>query len=703
MTIGRHSFSALLGGLLALLPIVPAHASGDICMPQWKLDPGTMLECTNIAALAPGNDTRVNLLLLLFDRHGIAKQQPQDPALTPVFAWRDYRDSYSAEAPANPPDFASGEGSRCRTDKAGAAAFETAVKAASGLSPEEQDALLKTRTGFKLNCAQDNTVSLDVEGLVQNAKSKTAKAFATYLRGAAFFYGGQFDDALKDFESLKDIESSKDSGDAWLTDTADYMAARTLVNRLQVNAFDEYGTFKGSASVDQAVAKRAEASLENYLKIHANGRYVGSAKGLQRRVDWLAGWYDKLASQYATLLVQPASSRGIDDVSLVNEIDSKLLSDLTPSMTTDPILLAVLDLQAMRKKSNPDPKATASRVDLDAQKDAFASAPSLYELLKASAAFYGDSASTTVLKTLPDDTRRRDGDYLWFSRQFLRGQALEATGDRNTRGFWKELFPGATRPLDQGLVELALALHEERHGELQDVFAAGSLVTNSTMRNILLENIAAPALLRTQAHDPSASERDRRLALFTLLYKEVTRERYADFLTDLASVPADATNNRNIAPDPAGTDDPPLGIFAKGKSAGDIACPVLSVTVTHLAQDPHVLRDRLCLAEFVRLNAMDQSPLDKQPPKDELGGSPTLFPGAPYGRGTTYLAVIDDKQASPAEKAYALYRAVKCYEPTGNNECGGTDQPKAKRKIWYNTLKHDYPSTRWAKELQYWW
>ena len=43
------------------------------------------------------------------------------------------------------------------------------------------------------------------------------------------------------------------------------------------------------------------------------------------------------------------------------------------------------------------------------------------------------------------------------STKVARGMALDATRDRNARGFWLSLLPGATQPYQNGAVQLALA------------------------------------------------------------------------------------------------------------------------------------------------------------------------------------------------------------------------------------------------------
>ena len=49
-----------------------ANASADsTCYPDWKIKQTDYNRCSSTALLSPGNDTRVNLLMLLHDRHGV--------------------------------------------------------------------------------------------------------------------------------------------------------------------------------------------------------------------------------------------------------------------------------------------------------------------------------------------------------------------------------------------------------------------------------------------------------------------------------------------------------------------------------------------------------------------------------------------------------------------------------------------------------
>ena len=234
------------------------------------------------------------------------------------------------------------------------------------------------------------------------------------------------------------------------------------------------------------------------------------------------------------------------------------------------------------------------------------------------------------------------------------------------------------------------------------LFAAGSPVQDAVIRDILLTNVAGATLLRRQATAAEVGKHERAVALFTLLYKDITRGQYRDFVGDVAQVPAGAETKADIY-NFVGTNDPSVGIFTVAPTADGFACPTLRATAARLVSDPRLASAQLCVAEFVRINGMDGFFLDKQPPADELGGSRTLFPGRPFSRLEVYKALIAAPATPAPDRAYALFRAVNCYAPSRYNGCGGEDVAPAVRKAWFVRLHKDYPASRWAQELRYYW
>ncbi len=113
-----YRLCALLAAvLLSLAWQAPARASGDFgCTQEWKLKHKAMTGCADMAMLGPGNDTRVNLSLLLLDmRPGKPAERPAPPLA--LFDWLTFQHYYFPQADrSSDTNYAEGEGSRCRSN-----------------------------------------------------------------------------------------------------------------------------------------------------------------------------------------------------------------------------------------------------------------------------------------------------------------------------------------------------------------------------------------------------------------------------------------------------------------------------------------------------------------------------------------------------------------------------------------------------------
>jgi hypothetical protein len=474
------------------------------------------------------------------------------------------------------------------------------------------------------------------------------------------------------------------------------MAARVEINAAIDGAFDEWGSFEGPDRADQGAVRAALQGFDDYLSAYPEGRYAASARGLKRRGWWLGGDTRALAAEYERLLgAAPADMRLA--VELVDEVDNKLFF---PTASGRPVagevdgamLLAALDLLRMRA----DPYSrderllgpALTRAELDAQAGEFAGREELFTFLQAAHALYVAGNPREVLSLVPDDARRTSYTPLQFSRQMLRGMALARLGDRNEEGFWKELLGGTKGLYQRPTAELGLALNYDRRGAIEAVFAADSPIRDVTIREILLEQSAGQTLLRRMVRDgPTAEERS--LASYVLLYKELTRGRYADFLADLPN-------------DPEAPEGFRYGRIGRGEVQAEYPCPALTDTVKRLVANAGDVKAMLCLGEYYRLSGFDW-PNFEEPPEGTLGSHTRDFPGAAIPRSAFYDRVVADPRAARGDKAYALYRAVRCYEPTGTSSCGGEEVPQSQRQAWFRRLKRDYADTNWARDLEYYW
>lgn len=703
------AISASVAALALLAPSGPAQASGDSgCYPAWTLYNRGMA-CSNSAALAPGNDSRVNLFYLLRDKQGAtsagvthARRKWEGRAYGhSFFDWGLLRLAYFPKAEDEQragPDFL---GSTCVSLASGDAGFGAAVRANARIPATEREALVKGREMLAARCG--TTEAAFAPAWPDGIASAPGKEFLSYLQSADAFYAGNWLAARTGFSQLAR------SRDPWLAETATYMVPRVDLNAAQANSFNEWGDLDRKKAADETGLASARSGFEAYAKRYAKGRYVASAQGLVRRTMWLGADTTGLAREYERLLTAtPAGQEASAD--LIQEIDNKLLIPQGTTPTGEgidgPLLLATIDLMLMRSYGEDD-KAGITAAQIAAQESRFAGRTDLFGLVQANHAFYVAQDMRRVLQLIPDDARRRAFSPIQFSRQVLRGMALASLKDRNEAGFWREMLNGADRLYQRPLVELALAMNYERAGKMPDIFGAGSPITDGAIREILMIKVAGPDILRGQAKDASRDRHERDVALFTLLFQNLRRGHYAAFGNDSALIDAGANADAGIW-NLQQQDTVPVGLFRAGKWSDGYACPALSATAATLARNPREAKARLCLGDFYRLNGFDGygEPDDyggSKPRPEELGQSRSLFPGKDMPRGTLYTDLIADVATPAPEKAYALYRAVNCYAPNGNNACGGADVEQSQRQAWFQRLKREFPQSPWAQKARYYW
>ena len=710
-TLARWKFW-ILGLAGAGAAMIAWACSGDYDRPTWSLDKPDYDPEGSAAMLLPSNDTRVNLYLLLADRGGAPVRDPNTKQEGPPLVLFPWTVMSTAALPPNTDSNEDYGGSRCHTNKSGAAEFAAAVQSSSAVPATEKKLLIAARQGLDAKEQQvedgaDCKAPALIDAHLSGFASRAGQEFATYLKGAQLFYAGDFDSAAARFRSLSGASNP------WIRDTASYMVARTLLNRALDKSIDEYGSLAERDKRDMAGIAAAGAALKAYVVANPNGRYANSARGLMRRVHWLAEDDAALASEYDQLLATPTRfAQAFPAVALVDEIENKLpLPVNPPQIIRDPILLAVADLQRMRRPGDTEGRPPITAAEIARQRPIFGKDTELYDYLRAAEAYFVRHQPAEVLKLIPDAARQPRFSYLQFSRQMLRGLALQDLKDRNARGFWLSLFPGAVQPYQREAVELALAIDEEKGGRLDLVFAPTSPVRHPIIREMLLEHTAGPDILRQQASDVKVSQQEREIALYILLSKELRRGFYRDFLGDLRMLPSGALTDTYLegatSYDPWNnptSELPPLGVFGSKGKLGDFGCPPLQATAAVLAQDRQAIRPRLCLAEFFRDNGFDDYEFDDPVAGNGLASTRSLFPvGTPYSRLEVYKAIMNNRAASADDKALSLNRAIRCYAPSGVNDCGGTEVGKAQRRAWFTRLKADYPQSRWAKDLKFYW
>ncbi|MCX7132922.1 hypothetical protein [Aeromonas sp.] len=643
--------------------------------------------------LSPDNDTRTNLALLLADEQAfslpdgalplpftvdalispaVGDTGPAGPDPLLALASSLGIDAATTEAAITRANSWS-EGRCISNNPVSAEAFLQALAQTPSLTTSDRSQLASQRLAMLGQCGQplDATESTPQGENKAAPLSPAAQGFADYLTASQHFYQGEFVQADALFATLAEQDQP------WLKETADYMRIRVALNLSQQNAFDDWGSLDRSR-IDQAQWQRSEQLISDYRAHYPKGRYLDSATGLLRRLAWFKGDNELLASRY----LQASQRQSAPE--LVNEIDLKLL--MQPGFTGSaamPMLTLVQDLRRLRIHDSWDEWQPLQAAELTQQAPQFARHAPWLAYLEQTSRYYLAKDYDAVVAAAPA-LGTGPLDNLAFSQQVLKGMALAARQAwPAAEQQWRALLANQPTPLQDQLLQLALAMTLERSGQLAQVFAKESPIRSDHYRIPLLEYVAPAPLLRRMARDEQASDLLRQRASYTLSYKQLTHGDYQDFLQDRAGSPATAPFD--------------------WQGSQDYQCPALTEVVTTLARTPNAPRALNCLGEFFLAQGLDWDPLLSRPGADTLAGSQDLFAGKQRSRLDWYQKVIANPKAAKEDKAYALYRAINCYAPSGSNGCGSQQVPVNQRKAWFNTLKQQYGTSQWAKQLKYYW
>lgn len=707
--------------LCALLAGAPqAFASFDIEDCTWS-SKNCLLK--GVPVLTPGNDTRDNLLRLFSEAKSFELPVQSMPA--DITRSRDYYFAYhpqwdAVSAPSSPTVVSSvnptltQQATALQIDPAeiarlsendsglenryvsnssdGVSQFFTALIDDATLTPEQRHLLAQARMAI-WGGATTGQIS---EALATLPADSSALLYKTYLTGATYFYTEDYKSAEQDFTALAN------SKNPWLEETAQYMLMRTALNKSSQHSTGEYGDFDIS-KIDQQFANQAQEAAQRYLQRWPQGLYADSTRGMLRRINWYQQAWPQLAALYEQEFQQVKDPDALRHQ--VTEYDNvygmRFYNAPFTEAFPDALQVSYIELlRALRPKS--DNKPTLTQTELDNSKPAFekgGKAPLWRNLQLNLWMTTGNYAA--IVQAITPAKQLPAHDILAFSEQVLYGEALMGQQQwQAARDFWQQLLKLSKDNEQQQYLQAKLAATLVYNNEINAIFAPQSPVTNLRFRSRVLKTQAPLELLRQQATQGTNNE-ERTIALHTLLVRDLTENRFSDWLTDIKLVKA-------ITPPVIGEsfDDVNLSVFDWDGSAADAGyvCRGLSETVGVLskkANDAHALN---CLGEFFRTT---QTHVDLW--KDRAGNAALeaaidrKHPYGQYDRQSYYQQVIASPKAEPEDKSYALYRAIMCYSPSGMNECGGEEVDKGQRKGWFTQLKTEYPGSPWAQKLKYYW
>ncbi|HGW6105652.1 TPA: hypothetical protein ACNIQM_003844 [Citrobacter werkmanii] len=713
--IRKTSLAVALCSLLAGAP--QAFASFDMEDCKWS-DDSCLLKGT--PTFNPANDSRDNLLRLLSQEKAFdlpVQSMPED-----ITRSRDFYFAYhpqwdeTAPQPASAPASADDsplsrqmaelninadeanlndgehENRHVSNNTASVSQFFAALLADTALTAEQRQALAQARMGLFSDATREQIES----SLATLPTDSPSQHYKSYLAAAASFYAGDYASAERDFTQLAKSDRQ------WLAETAQYMLMRTALNKSSQNSVGEYGDFD-IAKINREDASQAQILAQAYLQRFPQGQYVDSTRGMLRRINWYLQAWPQLAGLYEQTLQQSADAQQLretvieyDNVYGMAFYDQSVLEAFPDAPRVSYIEL----LRALRLDSNNNP--TLTQAQLDASKPVFEQSqkmPLWHDLQLNLWMATGNYAA--IIQAVTPAHKLAPRDTLAFSEQVLYGEAL--MGQKNwtaARDFWQQLLKLSQDNEQRQYVQAKLAATLVYSGDVAAVFAPDSAVTNLRFRSQVLKTQATLEQLRQQAiHGPNNEERT--IALHTLLVRDLTENRFGDWLKDKKLV-------SEIAPPVIGEafNDVNLSTFDwNGDTAqAGYTCRSLNETVTVLskkADDAHALN---CLGEFFRTTQTHVDLWTNSSGNDVLEAAISRKePIGQFDRQSYYQQVITSPTAEVEDKSFALYRAIMCYAPSGSNECGGEDVDKLQRKGWFTQLKTQYPGSPWAQKLKYYW
>lgn len=657
--------------------------------------------CQNLPLLDVANDSRVNVALLLED-WGLAKinnlpntqslwlaKYNQAPFLAEDLLNQTQQARFIPQVKFNQNHLFE---THCASLRSGTARFNNQVNTLLDVPRRDKRTLVNTRQ--QLDLCEKSLKPL----VVLSHWSNATQQYATYLNASIAFSQGDFAKAIETFATLLS------STDIWLKEASQYMIIRAHLAAAVDHSKDEKGQINFKA-IDYKSLTHFFKETTQYFKLYPEGEYAVHTRGLLRHGYWLISRQDLLINEIAWQIQHPYSKfYNLDITDIGAEIEQRILQhpSFDPNLLKDPFLLTISNLVRMRQDNKSKIK-TLRWSELNDQKNYYLEHPELFRYLRALHLFVVQKNPDEALQHLPLHESISASDHLQFSQIVLRGRIFEGRQQAYVNEYWLNLLDHAKNTQQRAVYELALFKYFSHPLHYENFVGTQALFQQSYLQRHFIQNIANETALKAMIQAPNSTVEQKYASTFTLMEKSLMHQNFALFNQAyrqwMPSNPQLFEGIKQSTQPNFYESQPPFAKFIwHGPSLGSrLKCASLADISRRLAQSPQDQLNRVCFGEYLR-SAKGASILKTIRNKQQS----RTFAGPVFARGEAYRDIID--QAKPSElHAYALFRAVQCYAPSGINECGDKNVPLETRKEWYVKLKQDYPNSIWAKNLIYYW
>ncbi len=760
--IAHKAFKSTSTSLMVILlwsMVAPVYASFDC--EEWCGE-----EAPNVYFLRPLNDSRANLTLILEDLHALSFNVESIPFHYAVFA--NNTSSQNPEENEGAQELiesalnlglnkieveqaldrsqAVPEGRCVSNTPQTILQFWRMLHDARDIPATDKQILAQERLRLLGFCEQAANLLPTLE-----VSSESAKPYADYLRAAAYFYAGKFDELVKAVEpspvpeswfkralnsvmewfeqllkrfrsptptetkppSMTSLNALSASPQVWVKETAIYLLGRVYLNQAQ----QDFQLYSQESKPDSHLLTKANDQFKAYLAEYPKGLYAESARGLSRKIDWLGNNYVAQTQAYNAQLAgyRQQAPKSSELLMFIDELERKYpFNHLAEGSAWDsPVLASVGALMAMR--SAPDHAANAKAIEsylstvLQAHKERFVQdgLVAVYDYLTLAYRFYTERDFAKVIQLTDTQTTGDNLSNTEFSSLVLRGLALGAQGQWDKAEYlWLDLFSRSQKTGQQIQLQWLLAMTWEQEQRLDKVYAADSPVKSSKIHDFFIAS-ASPALLERVLGRQQLKPLTRTLAYNTLLENLLIRRDYGELLRIAKRFPVAQfeSSENHTARD-----------FSSSLKKNEYPCPNFLEVMGGLLKDS---KSPVLLNCYGDLIAQLDPAFEWRIGEESVLASHTLefyYPGQTglkieadgfksktYTSMDLYLEVIDLPQVKDDARAYALHRALNCHASSGNNHCGSQVIALERRAAWFNLLKSVYKDTIWAKQQKYYW
>jgi hypothetical protein len=671
----------------------------QFCEPNLAINDKNLNGCSNLPVLYPANDSQTNMTLLLSDL-GLA-------TIKPMTADANLWDAVYGTVPFDAANLSSLTQNklpnqrkrlerndtvfdeRCASFDSGNQTFNTQVQNNKAIPNLEKQILISERK--KMNQCGDK-----IELIAINPNwSITTRQYASYLNASILFYNSNYSAATKIYTVLTTVE------DTWLKETSQYMLIRTSLNSAYATGVDKYGDVYLD-NINQNLLKQFLDNINAYLKAYPNGQYIASARGFMRRGFWLSKRQDLLVNEIVWQIHNPKSKfYNLEMSQLPAEIDRRVFNSqyFNVKNLKDPFFLATYDLMYMRMPAS-DPYRPITWAQLAAQKEFFKAQPELFQYLQAAHLFFVQNKAQEAQNYLAK-ANAKNSSYLQLSQTFLRGQILEKIGQpQNAEEYWRQQLAQAKDSYQRGLFETALSNHLAIKQDYSAFIGKKAQITQPNLQRNFITQIANTNSLQKIIQSDQSNINQKQAAIYTLLSKSLVHQQFELFKQSYAFMPQNAMQYQGYNSDNEQLKNKPdfsNFIWNGANITPQLKCSNLETLVNQLAQTPKDPLLNVCLGEYFRSEqgySLQQLAYAEQ--------QKSSFSGKIFSRGQVYKDILKSSSKDDLH-AYALYRSIQCYAPSGINDCGDAEVSKPVRKQWYDQIKRDYPNSTWAKSLKYYW